>query len=72
MRKSTLLMLAVFASLLAAGGCKATASDVTGAGFEVLTLSQATRAFVVANDLSFARQIASHNRTCRQMAGCAK
>lgn len=72
MRKSTLLMLAAFASISAASGCKTIASDVTGAGFETLTPLVATRAFIVANDLPFARQVASHNRTCQTMAGCAK
>jgi len=70
MRRSTLFLLPLFALSLAA--CSKTGSAIDGAGFELLTPSPASRQFIIANDLPFARQVAGHNRTCQSLAGCNK
>lgn len=70
MRMFKSLMMLAFAGSLA--GCGATASAVDGSGFEVLTPAAGTRAYIVANDRSFANQVAAHNRTCQALAGCRK
>lgn len=63
-----------FSLLVALAGCQGAppASVVDGSGFEMLTPSPATRKFIVANDLPFARQVVAHNETCARQAGCRK
>lgn len=65
-----------FAASLAASGCQtpllASDGSTDGAGYEQLTPSPATRRFIVAEDKPFARQVASHNRTCDKDEACRK
>ena len=72
MRRSILYLMPIFAMSLAASGCSQTSGATDGAGYAMLTLSGATRQFIIANDQPFARQVASHNRTCAAHAGCSK
>jgi len=60
--------------LAALCGCTTTppASVVDGSGFQMLHPSSATRKFIVANDLDFAREIVSHNSFCQSQSGCRK
>ena len=66
----------LFAVSLAATGCQSDllASDgsTDGAGYEHLTPSAKTRQYIVAEDKPFARQVASHNRTCAKDEACRK
>lgn len=42
------------------------------AGFAVLTPSVETRAFIIANDLPFAEDVAVHNRTSSALPACRR
>jgi hypothetical protein len=68
------MMLPLFAVISACSGCsptvRATAND--GSGFSLLTPAPATKAYLVNNDLPFAKQVLAHNATCMKMAGCKK
>lgn len=61
---------------MACSGCsltaKANASDTSGAGFSMLTPLPATKAYMVNNDLDFAKQVLAHNATCAKQPGCRK
>lgn len=63
-------MMLAFAGSLAA--CSQAASVSDGSGFEALTPSAGTRAYIVANDRPFAEQVIAHNRTCQTQPGCRK
>lgn len=71
------MRMATVSSLIALtllAGCQSAppVSVVDGSGFEMLTPSPATRKFIVANDLPFARQVVAHNETCARQPGCRK
>jgi hypothetical protein len=51
---------------------KANASDTSGAGFSMLTPLPATKAYMVNNDLDFAKQVLAHNAFCAKQPGCRK
>lgn len=72
MLKYATLILVLFACAWVVSGCKTAASDVTGAGFEILRPAPASRQFIIANDIEFARQVAAHNATCNAQPGCRK
>lgn len=72
MLRSASSLLLIFAAGLAVSGCQKTTSANDGAGFERLTPSASTRQFIIANDISFARQVVAHNRTCEQQPACRK
>lgn len=59
-----------FAGSLAA--CQSTGNASDGAGYSLLTPNAASRSAIIANDRTFAEQIAAHNRQCRADKGCAK
>lgn len=61
-----------FVLSLAAAGCQTKPAANDGAGFEQLTPAPVTRAFIVAQDKPFARQVAAHNRTCGKLPACRK
>jgi hypothetical protein len=51
-------------------GCANSSAALNGAGFERLTPAPASRQFIIANDIDFARQVAAHNATCAAQPGC--
>lgn len=61
----------LFAASLAASGCSRTLAS-NGAGYEQMTPAPPTRAFILANDKPFARQVAAHIRTCKKDEACLK
>lgn len=63
-------MMPACAALLAA--CSPTGNAGDGAGYARLTPAPATRAFIIAEDRIFARQVAAHNLQCDRDAACAK
>ena len=58
------------ASLLT--GCASSTGALDGAGYERLTPASASRQFIIANDIEFARQIAAHNATCAAQPSCRR
>lgn len=51
-------------------GCANSSAALNGAGFERLTPAPASRQFIIANDIDFARQVAAHNATCAAQPAC--
>lgn len=72
MKKSMLCRCLSFALVLAVAGCQTPPVVNSGAGFELLTPSPATRKFIVAEDKPFAQQVAANNQICRALPGCHK
>ncbi len=66
---------ALLAALAALSGCAATdkpASDLSGAGFLMLTPNAATRQFIIENDRPFAEQVAVNRAACERAPLCKK
>jgi len=61
----------LFCASFALTACQTTA-PTEGAGYELLTPAPDTARYIVANDEPFARQVAAHNRFCRQSAACRR
>ena len=57
--------------VLSLAGCATTAIN-EGSGYAMLTPLPATAKQIVANDRTFAEQVASHNRQCKADQGCVK
>jgi hypothetical protein len=67
--------IAIIAALAALSGCAATdkpASDLSGAGFLMLTPNAATRQFIIENDRPFAEQVAVNRSACANAPLCKK
>ena len=61
----------LFCVSFALSACQ-TPAATEGAGYELLTPAPDTARYIVANDEPFARQVASHNRQCREDSLCVK
>lgn len=48
------------------------ASDVSGAGFVMLSPNAAARQFIIANDRQFAEQVVVNREACRKAVLCRK
>ena len=67
--------IALFAALAALSGCAATdkpASDLSGAGFLMLTPNAETRQFIITNDRPFAEQVSVNRSACERAPLCKK
>ena len=58
--------------VLPLAACTSTTTVNSGAGFERLSPSSASRSFIIKNDRPFAEQVAAHNKTCDAQQACRK
>ena len=63
-----------FAALAVLAGCTTSkpASDLSGAGFVLETPNAASRQFIIANDRTFAEQVAVNRAACQSAPLCQK
>lgn len=62
---------ALSAMVLVLAGCQSMPAT-EGAGFKRLNPNAGTRAYILKNDLPFARDVAATNRACDRSAACQK